>query len=244
MSFELEDGGDTQVVEQEASKATPPPVAPAQAPVDVTRLAGHIVSEVMRGLTQTAQQDMGNRATATQNWVQNMLNKGSSPEAIRDILALREAEKADEYQHVQRAATNQTVNQFNASIWENVNDAFAEFKDVIAGLEDSEQTILLKTHKKLMEDPEFADEQSKIARMVKPSKKAISLAMARVVDEKLKKEGRVRPAMPIDRASSKPSSTTTSADPIGNLNKAQSNYYNAFKKDLGHDVALREAKKL
>lgn len=240
--FEIEDGGDIpeeQFEEKPKEVVAPPPVP--QSPVDVTKLAGDIVSEVMRGLTVQAQQDMSTRVSATQAWVEKMLRTGKgTPESIGALLELREAEKADEARHNQHAQTEGSVQAFNMAVWSDVDSAFDEFSEAIPRLDDSEKRIKLDTHKKLMANPEVKE---RIEQNKKPTPKQIKLAMASVIDEKLKQEGRSRPAMPIDRASSKPAVVTASnTDSAANLNSGQKSFYNAFRKELGDAEALKIAK--
>jgi len=237
--FEIEDGAEDLPQDQEPEKqpeTTPPPVPQ----VDVNQVAGQIIGRVMDGLSRQAQRDVGASMSATQQWVERQLRNGVPPASVQVLLELRAAEKADEAVASRQQQSESYVKQFNDSVWQDVNTIFDEFSEHIPRLDDSQNKITLDTHAKLMATPEVV---ARINENKKPTQKQIKTAMAAVIDEKLKQEGRTRPALPVDRGSQKSAAVTASnTDPVANLNSEQKTFYNAFKKEMGHAEALKVAK--
>lgn len=240
--FEIEDGAEDLPQDQEPedkTEATPPP-QPVVPQIDINQVAGQIIGKVMDGLSRQAQRDVGVSMSATQQWVERQLRNGVPPKSVEVLLELRAAEKADELAASRQSQSDNFVSQFNASVWQDVDSAFDEFSEHIPRLEDSEKRITLDTHAKLMATPEVV---ARINENKKPTQKQIKTAMAAVIDEKLKQEGRTRPALPVDRGSQKSAAVTASnTDPVANLNSEQKTFYNAFKKEMGHAEALKVAK--
>jgi hypothetical protein len=226
----LEDGGSSGEDGESKEKAAPTRVATPE--INVTQVASQIVGEVMRSLANNAQQqNLQQRPTATQAWVEEMVRDGADPKAIKALLRLKAAQEHDNQQVQQVVQPAAQVDRYNAAVWEMADEIFEELQDSVpGGFEDSKDSLMKKAQRELMSNPDFAADQLKIQNFQKPSRKGIKLAMAIVMDKKLKAEGRTNVSLPIDRSANKPAALPTS-NPLDNLNKSQREFYNQFKSE-------------
>ena len=228
--LDLEDGGTSGEDGENNEKAAASKVVTPE--INVTAVASQIVSEVMRSLASNAQQNnLSQRPTATQTWVEEMVRDGADPKAIKALLRLKAAQEHDNQQVQQVIQPAAQVDRYNAAVWEMADEVFEELQDSVpGGFEDSKDSLMKKAQKELMSNPDFIADQLKIQNFQKPSRKGLRLAMAIVMDKKLKAEGRTNVNLPIDRSSSKPAAIPVS-NPVDNLNKSQREFYNQFKSE-------------
>lgn len=138
---------------------------------------------------------------------------------------------ADNAQRTAAEKHQEKVDNFNLDIWKDVHEIFDNFDEQIpGGIGDAKEALTREIHKELMTNPDFAEDRNKISQMLKPSKKSLQRASAIVIDRKLKREGRQRGQMPIDRAP-KVASQPQASDPLSTLTKSQRAYYDAFKSE-------------
>lgn len=239
MEDDVEEVVDQQPEEQEQKPAQPAP--------DHTALARQIGQEIL-GHIQSAPAQGGQKPSALQAAIKEMLDEGVPEIAIKRILRLREAERADEQEVMTARQQKAMAEQFNAECWQiakNELDAYSKNIPILANAGDGLKADLLNEVNLLIQsDPQYASIRAQISVGQYPDQRKVGQAAAKVVDSWLSNNGLSKTKPALNLQSSKPQPGETKAN-LDEMSKGQKQIFAQMMKHTGDEKkAMRRALEL
>lgn len=117
--------------------------------------------------------------------IEEMIAEGISPAAIKNLLRLRDAEKADEEEENKQKEQREYVQAFNNELWKNADLALSEFESALPALTrpGTRKDLLAEMSDLFEQDDEFKAQRERIGKRMLPTKDAYRKAAQLVVDK-------------------------------------------------------------
>lgn len=220
---------------------------PAAQPQDNVALARQIGAEIL-GQLQSAPAQGGQKPSALQAAIKDMLDEGVPEIAIKRILKLREAERADEEALMTAKQQKAMIAQFDAECWQIGANELANYSKnipILANAGDGLKTDLLNEISLLIQnDPEFASVRAQIAVGRHPDQRKVGQAAAKVVDAWLASNGISKTKPALNLQSSKPQAGEAKAN-LDEMSKGQKQIFAQVLKYTGDEKkAMKRALEL
>jgi len=220
---------------------------PAAQPQDNVALARQIGAEIL-GQLQSAPAQGGQKPSALQAAIKDMLDEGVPEIAIKRILKLREAEKADEAEVMTARQQKAMLEQFNSECWQIADNelvAYSKNIPILANAGNGLKADLLNEISALIQtDPEYASVRAQIAVGRHPDQRKVGQAAAKVVDSWLANNGLSKTKPALNLQSSKPQAGEEKIN-FDDFNKGQKQIYAQVLKYTGDEKkALKRAREL
>lgn len=232
------------VVDQAPDAGEQKPVA---APQDTAALARQIGDEIL-GRLQAAPAQSPQKASALEAAIKDMLDEGVPELAIKRILKLREAERADEQVIMTARQQKAMLEQFNAECWQIANNELINYSKnipILANAGDGLKTDLLHEISALIQsDPEYASVRAQISIGRHPDQRKVGQAAAKVVDSWLAQNGLSKTKPALNLQSSKPQPGEAKAN-LDEMSKGQKQIFAQVLKYTGDEKkAMKRALEL
>lgn len=123
--------------------------------------------------------------------VAEMVAEGTSPDAIKKIMRLREAERLDDETKREADKKKESIEQFNNSLWAGADSAIGDYESAVPALKrpGTRQDMLARMSELFEKDDRFKAEQERIQKGHPPSKEAYKKAAQIAVDEFCEESG-------------------------------------------------------
>ncbi len=233
-----------EVVDQEPEKEE----KQVEQPKDTLAMARQIGAEIYGQIKAESNAQGVQQPSKVQIAIKEMLDEGVPPLAIKRILKLREAERADEQEimnaHQQKAA----MDRFNDECWQIGAMELEKYSANIPVLANAGQglrsDLLAQLNEVISTDPEFASVRHQIRSGRHPDARKVAQGAAKVVDAWLAGNGLSKPKPSLNLQSSKVQPAEAKAN-FDDFSKGQKQLYHTVLKHTGDEKkAMKRALEL